>query len=92
MNLNKILYTLLFWTKDGINKKLMKKEPQNLKGEVIELFKTIELKIVSVPYYYYFYWYFGTILLMFCMSRIILVSSILRHVGCTGNTKKMKYI
>ena len=39
MNLNKILYTLLFWTKDGLNKKLMKKEPQNLKGEVIELFQ-----------------------------------------------------
>ena len=40
----------------------------------------------------YFYWYFGTIILIFCLSRIRLVSSILHHVGCTVNTEKVKYV
>ena len=55
-------------------------------------FKTIELKIVSVPYFTnkfsdYFYWYFGTILLIFGLSRIRLVSSILHHVDWTTDKK-----
>ena len=60
-------------------KKANEKVTTDLKRWNYWAFKTIEFKIVSIPYYTnkfsdYFYWYFGTILLIFYLSRIWLVS------------------
>ena len=76
---NCTIYTnsLLSWTGDGLQKEL-EKVIIDFEKWSYWTFKTIELKIVSVPYYInrfsdYFYWCFGTILIIFW----------LHHVGCT---------